>query len=118
MQCAARPFKLEVDASTCGAGAVLFQEDKQAIDHPICYFSKTFNKHQLHYSAIEKEALALLLALQHFEVYLWSTSQPGRDLWTITHRLMRWSLVLQDFNLQIYHKKGTENVIAEALSRF
>lgn len=63
------PFKLEVDASGVGAGAVLLQEDKSGVDHPISYFSRKFNKHQLNYSTIEKEALALILALQHFEVY-------------------------------------------------
>ncbi|KAL6461078.1 hypothetical protein MHYP_G00310440 [Metynnis hypsauchen] len=62
-----KPFKLEVDASGTGAGAVLLQEDNLGIDHPLCYFSRKFVKNQLAYSTIEKEALALLLALQHFE---------------------------------------------------
>lgn len=57
------PFKLQVDASATGAGAVLLQEDSRGIDHPICYFSKKFSKCQQHYSTIEKEALALLLSL-------------------------------------------------------
>ena len=124
-----RPFKLEVDASACGAGAVLLQEDNQAIDHPVCYFSKKFNKQQVNYSTIEKEALALLLALQYFEVYLGSSSQPiqvftdHNPLVFLAHmrnsnqRLMRWSLLLQDFNVQISHKKGSENIMADALSR-
>lgn len=123
------PFKLDVDASASGAGAVLLQEDQHGIDHPISYFSKKFNKHQLDYSTIEKEALALLLSLQHFEVYVGSSSVP-----VIVHtdhnplvflslmrnssqRLMRWSLLLQDFNVEIKHKKGTDNVLADALSR-
>ncbi len=70
------PFKLQVDASATGAGAVLLQEDSRGIDHPVCYFSKKFSKCQQHYSTIEKEALALLLALQHFEVYLGSSAVP------------------------------------------
>lgn len=45
-----RPFKMEVDVSTSGAGAVLLQEDDRGIDHPICYFSKKFNRHQVQYS--------------------------------------------------------------------
>ncbi|MCJ8733428.1 hypothetical protein PDJAM_G00223360, partial [Pangasius djambal] len=53
-----KPFKLEVDAS--GTGAVLIQEDDHGVDHRVCYFSKKFLKHQLNYSTIEKEALALL----------------------------------------------------------
>ncbi len=41
-----RPFKLEVDASAVGAGAVLLQEDDRGIDHPLCYFSRKFLKAQ------------------------------------------------------------------------
>ncbi len=112
-----RPFKLEVDASACGTGAVLEQEDEQSIDHPVCYFSKKLNHHQLNYSTIEEEALALLLALQHFQVYVGSSSQPVQvftdhnPLVFLAHvcnhnqRLMRWSLLLQDFTLQIFHKE-------------
>ena len=57
-------FKLAVDASDVGIGAVLLQEDNNGIDHPVCYFSKKFNKHRKNYSTIEKECLALILAIQ------------------------------------------------------
>lgn len=62
-----RPFKLEVDASAVVAGAVLLQEDACRNDHPVSYFLHKFNKHQVQYSTIEQEALALLLALQFLE---------------------------------------------------
>ena len=68
-----KEFKLAVDASDVGAGSVLLQEDDNGIDHPICYFSKKFNKHHRNYSTIEKECLSLIFALQHFEVYLASS---------------------------------------------
>ena len=68
-------FKLAVDASDVGIGAVLLQEDNNGIDHPV-YFSKKFNKHQKNYSTIEKECLALILAIQQFEVYLTSSTSP------------------------------------------
>lgn len=58
--CYTRPFKLEVDASACGVGAVLLPEDDQAIDHSVCYFSKKSNKHQPNCTTIEMEALILL----------------------------------------------------------
>ena len=69
-------FKLAVDASDVAAGAVLLQEDDTGVEHPVCYFSKKFNKSQRNYSTIEKECLALVLALQHFEVYVSYSSLP------------------------------------------
>ncbi|KAF7641117.1 hypothetical protein LDENG_00293410, partial [Lucifuga dentata] len=70
------PFKIEVDASASGAGALLLQDDADGIPHPVCFFSAKFKHQQEHYSTIEKETLAMLLALQHFEVYVSSTSLP------------------------------------------
>ena len=61
-------FKFAVDASDVGIGVVLLQEDHNGIDHPVCYFSKKFNKHQKNYSTVEKECLALIVAIQQFEV--------------------------------------------------
>lgn len=63
-----RPFQLEVDASAVGAGAVLLQDDSDGVEHPLIFFSQKFNSHQLHYSVIIKETLALLWVLRHFEV--------------------------------------------------
>lgn len=40
-----RPFKLAVDASESGAGAVLLQDDAEGVEHPVSYFSKKFNRH-------------------------------------------------------------------------
>ena len=34
-------FKLAVDASDVGIGAVLLQEDNTGIDHPVCYFLRS-----------------------------------------------------------------------------
>ncbi len=69
-------FILTIDASDVAAGAVLSQEGSDSIEHPICYFSKKFNKSQKHYSTIEKECLSLILALQLFEVYVSSFNFP------------------------------------------
>ena len=103
-----KEFKLAVDASDVGAGGVLLQEDDNGVDHPVCYFSKKFNKYQKNYSAVEKAWLSLILALQHFEVYLTSSSSPivvfsDHNPLTFIHkiknknqRLLRWSLLLQE----------------------
>ncbi len=64
------PFKLAVDASDFGVGAVLLQGDAMGLEQPVCNFSRKFKIHQKHYSTIEKEALALILALKHFDVYV------------------------------------------------
>ncbi len=40
------PFKLQIDASATGAGAVLLQEDRFSVEHPVSYFSKKFSKCQ------------------------------------------------------------------------
>ena len=46
------------------------QEDNLGIDKPVSFYSKKFNSYQLNCSVIEKEALALMLALRHFDVYV------------------------------------------------
>lgn len=102
-----KPFKLEVDASRVGTSAVLLQEDSHGLDHPVCYYSKKFVKHQLAYSAIEEEALALLLVLQHFEVYLGDCAQSMvvytnhnplvflTRMCNTNQRLMCWAIIIQ-----------------------
>lgn len=123
------PFNLEVDASAVGAGAVLLQEDPQGVDHPVAYFSRKFDKHQIRYSTFEKETRVLLYALQHFKVYLASITKPTKvftdhnplvflsRMYNNSHHQMRWSLIAQSYNLEINHKKGSENLLADALSR-
>ena len=123
-----QPFELYVDASHVGSGAVLAQRDNLGICRPVSYFSKKFNKHQVNYSVIEKETFALILALKHFDVYLSGSASiivhtdhnPITFLSSLkcpNQRLIRWSLFLQSYNLDIRYIKGTENVVADALSR-
>jgi len=59
------------DASDIGVGGILLQEDLQGIDHPVSYFPRNFIRN---YSTCEKETLALLLYLQHFDIYLCPTA--------------------------------------------
>ena len=123
-----RPFKLQVDASDAGAGAVLSQVDERGVERPVSYFSKKFKNYQLNYSVIEKEALALVMALQHFDVYIGSGSSLIvytdhnpltflRSLQNPNQRLMRWALFLQPYHLDIRHIKGRDNLVADTLSR-
>lgn len=71
-----KPFQLAVDASDVGIGGLLLQADENGIDHPVAYYSKKLDIHQRRYSTIEKETLALILSLSHFEVYVSSCIDP------------------------------------------
>ena len=124
-----KPFKMHVDASDYRAGAVLLQESEQKIDHPISYFSQKFDSHQRNYSTCEKETLALILALRYFDFYLSAARFPIEVLTDHNplvflskmrdknQRLLRWSLMLQEYNLKVSHIRGVENVIADTLSQ-
>lgn len=124
-----KPFILATDASDVGVGAVLIQLDEQGIEHPVSYFSKKLDNAQRNYSVIERELLAIVLALQHFHVYLPSYG-PQVKVYSDHHplqflnkfkfknqRLTRWALLLQEYDLAIYHIKGADNVLADCLSR-
>ena len=72
-----QPIEIHVDACDMRAGAVLLQRDElSAIMHPICYYSSKFKEHQLVYSTIEKECLALILALEHFRYFIYDSPYP------------------------------------------
>ena len=122
-----RPFVLATDASDSGAGAVLMQEHDQNLC-PVAYFSRKFTGAQLNYSTIEKECLAILWALSHFEIYLSALHSvtilcdhnPLKYLMSIKFknaRLMRWSVEIGRFNPVVKHIPGSQNVLADVLSR-
>lgn len=121
------PFQLQVDASNLGAGSVLLQVGPDSVVHPVGFFSRKFNSYQLNYSIVEKEVLALIWALQHFPyvgggktLVVYTDHNPLTFLHSLQNpnqRLMRWCLFLQPFNLDIWHIKGSENVVADAFSR-
>jgi hypothetical protein len=124
-----KEFKLYVDSSDIGVGAALMQEDEDQIEHPLSYFSKKLTNCQKKYSTVEKEALSLLLAVKHYDVYLSSSPLPVQiftdhnplvfinRMKNDNQRLLRWSLILQEYQLVINHVKGRDNIIADALSR-
>nr|CAN62241.1 hypothetical protein VITISV_006053 [Vitis vinifera] len=120
------PFEVMCDVSDFAIGVVLGQRE-DGKPYVIYYASKTLNEAQRNYTTTEKELLAMVFALDKFRAYLVGsfiivfidhsalkyllTKQDAKA------RLIRWILLLEEFDLQIRDKKGVENLVADHLSR-
>ncbi|GJS23915.1 reverse transcriptase domain-containing protein [Tanacetum coccineum] len=119
-------LKIMCDASDFAVGAVLGQRKTKHFQ-PIHYASKTMTEAQAHYTTTEKELLAVVYAFEKFRPYLvLSKSIVYTDHSALKYllakqdakpRLLRWILLLQEFDVVICDKKGAENLTADHLSR-
>src|SRR3954470_6077063 len=120
------PFELMCDASDYSLGAVLGQK----VEKKLCviyYASRTMNEAQINYTTTEKEFLAIIFALEKFRPYLIGTNviiytDHAAIKYLLAKKdakphLIRWILLLQEFDLTILDKKGSDNSVADHMSR-
>ena len=120
-----QPFILSTDASEYSIGYVLSQI-QNGHDHPIAYGGRSLRGAELKWHITDKEAVALVEAVQHFKHYLanheftvYTDNVSVKYLQKIKDcqgRLGRWSLLLQAYNFKIIHREGAKNT-ADCLSR-
>ncbi|GJY57805.1 reverse transcriptase domain-containing protein [Tanacetum coccineum] len=120
------PFELMCDASDFSIGAVLGQRHEKHF-RPIHYASKTMNEAESHYTTTEKEMLAVVYAFEKFRSYLiLNKSIVYTDHSALKYlfakkdskaRLLRWVLLLQEFDFNVIDTKGAKNLTADHLSR-
>lgn len=122
-----RDFYVQTDASDRGISAILYQKDDQGQHQLISVVSRCIQSAELNYTTTEKELLAVIYAVQKFRVFL-----MHRKFHIITDhqalvflkrsafhtaRLSRWNLLLQEFDFDICHCRGLDNLVADFFSR-
>ena len=114
------------DASDYVVGAVLGQRVDKKLN-VIHYASKTLDNAQRNYATTKKEFLVVVFARDKFRSYIVDSKVTVHtDHAAIKYlmekkdakpRLIRWVLLLQEFDLHITDRKGAENPVADNLSR-
>lgn len=121
-----KPFCITTDASKIACGAVLSQ-DYDGVQLPVSFASRAFTKGERNKSTPLQELTAIHWALKHFRPYIFGTKflvrsdhRPLIYLYSMkdpSSKLMRIRLELEEYDFEIQHIRGKENVIADALSR-
>lgn len=122
----ALPFHIRVDASHKVIGPALGQVEEK-MPYSIYFTNKNLSKAELNYTVTEKELLAVVHSLNKFRHYVtgyqtfvhtdhvaikYLMNKPD-----VNARIIRWLLLLQQFDLTIVDKPGKENFVANFLSR-
>ena len=110
-----------VDASPVGVAGLISQEGK-----PVCYASRALSPVEQRYSQTEREALAIVWACEHFDIYIRGSQfkvitdhKPLTTIWdkpSPPARIARWAMRLQPYKMEVIYKPGKDNP-ADYLSR-
>eukprot|EP00253_Pinus_taeda_P003316 PITA_03316 len=100
---------------------------EEKLPYAIYFVSKNLSKVEMNYTVTEKEFLAVVHSLNKFQHYITSYQTfEDTDHAAIRYlmnkpdvnaRIIRWLLLLQQFDLTIIDKPGKENIVADFLSR-
>ena len=129
-----KPYTLYTDASKYGWAGVLTQPHTTTIDgkstttdHPVVFVSGLFRGSQLNWAALTKEAFAiymsvkkLLFYLTDAQILLRSDHKPLEEFLlknTLNSKVNNWAMELKAFNIQFDYIKGSNNILADTLSR-
>lgn len=104
-----KPFIVQCDASPSGIGVVLCQADDDGVERPIYYFSHKLNKAQRNYSIAQLECLVAVSTIKKFKM----VNESKGVIWTFGN-LVTFIIRVQ---LHIEHRKGSDHIIPDALSR-
>ena len=120
-----KPFEVHVDASDYGLGAVLVQK-VDGEEKVVMYASRLQNNDEVKYGIYQKEALAMVWAIELFSHYLhgvrFTVVTDCRGLVYIKNnstvaKIARWILRLQEFDFEVRHRAGKLAVVPDELSR-
>jgi cleavage and polyadenylation specificity factor subunit 1 len=120
-------LSIAVDASNTAVGGVL-QQEHNGILEPLAFFSKKLTQTETKYSTFDRELLAIYLTIKHFRHHLEGNTfivyTDHKPLTSALHskterspRQTRHLEFISQFTSDIRHIKGTDNVVADALSR-
>ena len=122
-----RPLLLYLSVSDVALGCMLAQLDESGRERAIYYLSKRMLEYETRYIMIERFCLALVWATQRlrhymteYSVQLVSRLDPLRYLFdrpVLTSRLMRWLVLLIEFDIQYVTQKSIKgSVMADHLA--
>lgn len=121
-----KDFVLHTDASGHAIGAVLGQVGKDELLHPVGYASRRLTDAETRYSVFEREALAVIWGINNYRQYLYGKKfKLYCDQKSLSYalklkdsgRITRWALFLENYDFEIVHIPGKENIPADVLSR-
>ncbi|MBW0562639.1 hypothetical protein O181_102354 [Austropuccinia psidii MF-1] len=126
------PFKLYIDASEDGLGAVLHQvqsTNDKPVEGPICFISRQIKPTESRYAAMQMECICLVWALEKLHYFLegclfelitdCTAVKSLLNMKTPNRHMLRWQIATQEYrgNMTFAHEYGNVQKNADGLSR-